>query len=154
MSGSVDFLNLSNGLQCCAVTEPHFLRIQSTWCEQKLWHDVLATVGPDFLYHLATADRLRVHDVSERQRVTRALWQGLPWVRYAATRLWGLDPEPVLSRSGMDVTHYFRESFATLPARLVKQVRYFGQYLTVDGPAEVEVCPNGLSKVGVLRGVA
>lgn len=133
------FVNLSNGLACCQPPNPHFLRIQSTWCEQKLWADVLASVGPDFLYHLATANEIVVHDVSERRRVPRALWQGLPWVRYASERAWGFDPKPILSRSGMDVTRYFLEAYATLPRRTIKQVAYFGKYATT-APASVTVC--------------
>jgi hypothetical protein len=139
MSETIDFLNLSNGLACCQPNNPHFLRIQSTWCEQKLWDDVLGTVGPDFLYHLATADRIVVHDVSEKRRVPRALWQGLPWVIYACERVWGLDARPIHSRSGMNVTRYFLEAFATLDHRLVRQVAYFGKYVG-DEHAEVGVC--------------
>lgn len=149
----VDFLNLSNGLACCRPENPHFLRIQSTWCEQKLWRDVLATVGPDFLYHLAASQTVRVHDVSEKPRTTRACWQGLPWVRYACERIWGLDAAPIIVRNGMDATRHFLEPFATLDARLVKQIAYFGKYVTGDRAADVLVCDWAVTTRTIWRAV-
>lgn len=124
------FVNLTNGLQCCQPASPSFLRIQSTWCEQKLWADVLWTVGPDFLYALATEDALMIHDVSERGRVTRALWQGVPWIRYACERAWGIEPYPAIGRNGQDMSHHFRRVYAELPERVRKHATYFARFST------------------------
>jgi hypothetical protein len=139
---SADFVNLTNGLQCCPLAEPHFLRIQSTWCEQKRFADVLWTVGPDFLYHLATETSLTVHDVSEKRRVTRAIWQGIPWIRYVCQRTWGLDEAPAIGRNGQSMTHHFRRVYAELPQRVVKHTAYFGKF-SRGSVAEVNACDFG-----------
>lgn len=126
---SVHFVNLTNGLDCTP-REPHFTRIQSTWCEQKRWSDVLATAGADLLFHLATNDTIIVHDRSERGRITRALWQGVPWVRYACARAWDHDPGRVRVRNGVDVTSYFAGAYDNLNPRVVRQVSYFAKWST------------------------
>jgi hypothetical protein len=138
---SIHFINLSNGLACADRPEGdvHFLRLQSTWCEQKRWADVLATIGPDFLFHLATNDVLIIHDRSERPRLTRALWQGVPWVRYACQRAWGLPVERALVRGGVDVSTYFEKQYVAIAPRLVRQIAYFGKYVG-EGLATTLAC--------------
>lgn len=139
---SVHFVNLSNGLGCGHQPErPHFLRIQSTWCEQKRWEDVLMTVGPDLLYHLATnGEQLIVHDKSEKDRLTRALWQGMKWVVYACERAWGLEPESVIMRGGHNATGYFEGAYDSLSERTVNYLKYFGKYHDNGGPLRWMPC--------------
>lgn len=135
----VDFINLTRGLMCCEVENPHYLRIQSTWCEQKRWEDVLATVGPDFLYHLAVGEPIRVHDVSERMRMTRACWQGLTWIRFACERLWGAVETPAIARGGVNATRYFEEELVKISPRVKKQVEYFGGFYR-GKPLDYDIC--------------
>lgn len=141
---AVHFLNLTRGLECRRhVVEPRFLRIQSTWCEQKRWADVLAAATPDLLYRWAVGDEVTVHDVSERDRVTRACWQGLVWLRFCAEMTWS-DQDPTVvttprGRGGAVVSGYFVEQYGNLPVRLVHGVRYFGQFWT-GRPLAFRVC--------------
>lgn len=106
---NVEYANLTNGL-LCAPPDARITRLQSTHCEQKRWNDVIEYVGVDLLASLARGDEVIVHDRSERDRVPRAIWQGLSWVRYAAHRAWiGEEPPRELSRGSMDVTSYWAE---------------------------------------------
>ncbi|MEV0237831.1 hypothetical protein [Nonomuraea sp. NPDC050786] len=128
MDDGVHYLNLTRGLLCSHhVDQPRYLRLQSTWCEQKRWADILWTIGPDFYQHLA-AGPVTVHDVSERPRATRACWQGLAWVRYACERLWSAPTTPAIVRNGHDMTAYFDRQLDNLDDRVKKHVRYFWQF--------------------------
>ncbi|GAA3832383.1 hypothetical protein GCM10022226_62010 [Sphaerisporangium flaviroseum] len=136
----IHYLNLSRGLLCAPhVEQPRFLRLQSTWCEQKRWADVLWTLSPDFYYTLAIGQALTVHDVSERPRVTRACWQGLAWVRFACARLWGTDRGPAPGRSGMDMSPYFTRELNALDRRVCRYVTYFGQF-HAGRPLDIQLC--------------
>lgn len=81
------FLNLSNGLLAGdALAKPFALvRIQSTACEQKRWGFILEDLDHTFLMPVALGLEVHVHDFG-----ARAVWQGLPWIRYALTRAWRL----------------------------------------------------------------
>ncbi|GAA1624029.1 hypothetical protein GCM10009733_020840 [Nonomuraea maheshkhaliensis] len=137
----VHYLNLTRGLLCAPhVPNPRYLRLQSTWCEQKRWADVLWTLGPDFYQHLASGP-VTVHDVSERPRTTRACWQGLAWVRFACERLWDASANPAIVRSGHDMTAYFARELTRLDDRVTKFVRYFGR--SYEGrPLSITICPG------------
>ncbi|MBF6332449.1 hypothetical protein [Nocardia transvalensis] len=88
---AVHFANLTRGLLCPHLVgyEVRYTRIQSTSCEQKRWHDVIFGAGPDLLMTMALGRLAIVHDQSERPRETRAMWQGLVFVRRACEHLWG-----------------------------------------------------------------
>lgn len=139
----VHYLNLSRGQLCAGhVPNPHFLRLQSTWCEQKRWADILWTLGPDFYINLARGP-VTVHDVSERPRTTRACWQGLVWVRFACERLWEGPEHPAIGRNGQDMTPYFTGELGRLDDRVRTFVRYFRSHYQ-GRPLSLDVC-SGLS---------
>lgn len=123
--------NLSRGVLCPHLidTQPDiFLRIQSTACEQKRWDQVALSLGPHVLYLLSSGHTIIVHDFSEKPRTTRALWQGVPWIRYALEKAWGLTPSPVISRNGMDVTEYTEECWKSLSDSTKKELGYFSRF--------------------------
>lgn len=129
----IHYVNLTRGLECPHLdtlpTPPRMLRIQSTWCEQKRWADILWTVGPDLYYHLAVGEVVTVHDLSEKPRQTRATWQGLSWIRAACQLAWdGRVQLPECSRGGMDLTGYWYQRWRALPERVHTHVEYFGRY--------------------------
>lgn len=143
---AIHFLNLTNGLACRAhVKDPRYLRIQSTWCEQKRWNDVLWTLSDDLLMHLASGDTVVVHDVSERLRVTRACWQGLALATFVCASVWCHEDTAgemiARSRTGMDMIPYFRRVFHDLDDRVIKRIEYYRRYYW-SGPLNVMVCPG------------
>ncbi|HZO67899.1 MAG TPA: hypothetical protein VFB74_23110 [Kribbellaceae bacterium] len=115
---SVEFVNLTRGLLCGRDVESgRYLRIQSTWCEQKRWGDIVLTASPDLLFHAAQGHACVVHDRSEKDRVTRAQWQGLSWLRYACSVAWYGKAEPEFSRGGHRVDDYWLACWRALPDR-------------------------------------
>lgn len=136
---ALHYANLTNGLLCCPASGVAMCRIPSTFCEQKLWGKVIYGAGPDLLVAAARGHQVIVHDQSERQRQTRAQWQGLSWLRYACSMAWGL-PEPAeFSRNGMNVTGYWRGTWLGLPEPDKAWLRYFGRF--ADGLRQVDVRP-------------
>lgn len=83
-----------------------FTRVQSTMCEQKLWDAVIMSLGPDLYWHLAQGSEVIVHDKSERDRETRACWQGLRLIRRACETVWHLPVTPVTGRGGHCMEQY------------------------------------------------
>lgn len=148
----IHYLNLSNGLACESGTaEPRYLRIQSTWCEAKRWEDVLWTVSPDFYFNVAEGAEVCVHDVSERSRMTRALWQGLPWIRYACERAWDVPDKHLYrvtvrkggmpdSKGSSDATIYFQIVYSLMSERARNYLRYFRKYYTPGPLSNIYVC--------------
>ena len=132
------YINLTNGI-LCAPANASYVRIPSTFCEQKQWGRVVYGAGPDMLSTLAMGYPVVVHDQSERQRLTRAQWQGLSWLRYACSMAWGL-PEPTeYSRNGMNVTSYWRGTWLGLPEPDKTWLGYFKRF--AEGIEVVDLKP-------------
>lgn len=145
------FVNLTNGLQCCdaSYNNPRYIRIQSSWLEQKRFEDVLVTASPDLMLALIyTRNQLPVvHDLSERPRYTRAQWQGLPWLRFALEKASGRVITPVimnrnLSTHGHNATQYFHWQFDQLSDRAKKTVKYYNRFVQ-DEFIDYAVCRRG-----------
>lgn len=135
----VHYANLTNGI-LCAPKGAGYIRIPSTFCEQKLWGRVVYGAGPDMLSALAMGYPVVVHDQSERQRATRAQWQGLSWLRYACSAAWGLELPVEESRSGMNVTGYWEEVWDGLERPEKNWLRYFGRFAEGTEIADLKAC--------------
>lgn len=120
------WINLTNGLQAIrdyGLTDWRALRLQSTWCEQKRWEDVLAAVPDEMLLRLALGEECRVYDYGARKPASRACWQGLEWVRYALTRRWtGEVLQPAGRASSMGP--YLDEQYRQLGERTRRRLDY------------------------------
>jgi hypothetical protein len=133
----VHYVNLSSGIEWVPVllaegADVRYVRIQSTWCEQKRWGDILLQLGDDFLMNLALGRRCVVYDAS-KSPPSRALWQGVPWVRFALTARWFGRVEPVLMRNGIECSGYFGECLVGLDRKVKRKVDYFRKFLDTDG---------------------
>lgn len=121
------WINLTNGLQAVrdyGLTDWRALRLQSTYCEQKRWEDILAAVPDEMLFRLAWGQECRVYDYGARKPQPRACWQGLEWVRYALTRRWTgelLEPTGRASLMGP----YFDQQYRSLSPRCRHRLDYF-----------------------------
>lgn len=139
------YLNLTNGVAACRCYDPgayapSILRIQSTVCEQKMWDTLVLQTSDDFFYHLANNGYVEVHDVSERDRLTRALWQGLPALAYMAERAWtGRVPRPfIMSRDGSKTTSvgdYWDKVWHRIKPATIKKLNYYGRFYDRYGGA-------------------
>lgn len=89
----IDYINLTNGIQALPAfkdnrDEIKYLRIQSTWCEQQRWNDIILQLSDDLLLHLALGHYCVVHDYSNKRNSPRAIWQGLEVVKYILYKYW------------------------------------------------------------------
>ena len=124
------FANLSRGILCpCPKPRMHVIRILSTRCKQHQWAQLVHDAGPELLFTLALGHIAIVHDVSERNRETRAMWQGLSWLRYACWRSWNTTPPPKeVGRGDQVLNEYWEKEWDKLPRTTRHWLRYFKQF--------------------------
>lgn len=133
------FFNLTNGLEAIekypnkVTTLPHFVRIQSTWCEQKRWQEIIMDLDYTFLMACRTAKEVHVIDFSAKKRVPRALYQGLSWIQYCLNRYWyGIKDEPALVKQ-FNCTAYFEKEYEKLlydksAEAMFNKLKYFKKF--------------------------
>ena len=133
------FLNLTNGIEAIKQkpdvlqSELHFIRIQSTWCEQKRWKDIILDLDYTFLLACRVAPNVCVIDYSATKLCPRAIYQGLPWIQYCLNRYWyAIKDEPVFVKN-VDCRKYFEEQYNKLlyekTAELMFQkLKYFRKF--------------------------
>ena len=144
------FINLTNGIEALDKLPPdlqnnvNFVRIQSSKCEANDFYGILQDVDHNLLFHLATGAECVVYDFGSRgsqwpgaedQKVPRAIWWGLEWIRYALTRAWKLpDGGAPPTLRGYNVRSLFDEKLGRLPKPLYKKLRYYRKFApeTVD----------------------
>ena len=135
----MNFVNLSSGLSWLPELGPdiRFTRIQSTACEQKRWGPMILEAGYDLLFQLALGRPVCVFDCSRRDREPRALWQGIPWIEYAAHRTWKLNPGRIVIRGRHDVTDYFDQVYRDLPDQAIAPLRYIAGVVGSPAPQPI-----------------
>ena len=124
------FYNLTNGIEDAAKileegngSPVNFVRIQSTWCEQHRWGDILEDLDYKFVVCCRVCGIAWVVDRSSKKAFSRALYQGLSWIYYAMNRYW-YGKETKVYVKGNDVTGYFQEQYERLPRDAFKKLRY------------------------------
>ena len=131
---TIYYLNLTNGLERLdrGPADQHqwrFLRLQSTWCEQKLWEDIIwSSVSDDLLFNLAVGNLCIVVDYGARKQEPRAVWQGLEWVKFVLHMRWyGVRYEP----TGRCETagKYFYDQYCRMGPRTAAKLDYFKPFL-------------------------
>ena len=130
----VNFLNLTNGIEALPLLgdEPyHFVRIQSTACEQKRWAPILEDLDYTFLIALATGRECRIYDYSNKKEVPRALYQGVPWIHFALEKLW-YDRTVTAWVKSNNVTAYFEECYVKQRIREIRKLRWMEKFLSGD----------------------
>ena len=140
------YLNLTNGIEYLKdwdkyntnyannpfavnpLNEVKFIRIQSTQCEQKNWDLVLQDLDYDFLLRLAMGYHIKVVDYSQKKEASRAMYQGLTFIRYCLERRWyGRKIIPIVNN--YDCSKYFDEVYRKLDKRTFKKLDYFKKFL-------------------------
>ena len=129
---TVHFINLSNGMACFdKVREPHFVRLQSTACEQHRWRAILRELGADLYMALALGDDIIFHDKSERKPYTRAWYQGMVWIKFVLDRRWwGRYSDAYVK--GTKCTEYFAYQYKRLNDGDKHIVDYFRRHVVCD----------------------
>lgn len=118
------YANLSNGLEY-AITQglPYkIIRIQSTYLEQHLWQKMLDDLDYQFLMDLALGYPVTILDCkSHSEKETRAVWQGLPFIKWLLYDLW-YDIQTECVFKGHNATKYAISIYKDLN---LKKLNYF-----------------------------
>lgn len=137
---TICYMNLTNGIEylqgladIALVIFPKisFIRIQSTYAEQKLWSEIIEDLDYDFLLNLAVGNKCIVYDYSAHKENSRALYQAIPWIKYCLDRIW-FKVEHKAFVKGIDTTKYFNEEFRKLSSKAEKKLKYFRKFLLTD----------------------
>ena len=127
------YINLTNGVEALVDfigEEVRFMRLQSTLLEQGFLEKFLMELDYDFLMNLAIGNHCVIYDFTSRwkDRPSRAIWQGLPWIDYALNRCW-FNQEIECDRR-MD--KHFKTVYNGLDKRTKRKLKYFRKFLLTD----------------------
>lgn len=126
------YLNLTNGLEYIdEVKDYKIIRIQSTLCEAKCWDKLIADLDYNFLLDLAQGNIVEIYDTSSKKKESRALYQGLQFIKYTLNRRWFNREEKVFVK-GNDTTNYFRQEYSKLSQNTKKKLDYIKKFLNTD----------------------
>jgi hypothetical protein len=139
------YINLTNGIGALPDLIDqyvNFIRIQSTHLEQGWLEKVLINLDYDFLMNLALGTHCIIYDFSSRwkDRPSRAIWQGLPWIEYALTRCWfGKEIE---CERRMD--KHFKIVYNNMDKKTKRKLKYFRKFLLTKTLTLSSVCAKTL----------
>ena len=131
-------INMTNGIEALSfltIDNLMFCNIQSTHLEQKLYDDILTRLGADFLMKLALGHNLYVVDFGTNKDCSRAIYQGVPFIKYVLERVW-FDKNPkqvfIYPRSnkarGINVARDFDHRFHNLSKSTLRYIKKFRAY--------------------------
>lgn len=126
------YINLTQGLRAITeynLTDYRYIRIQSTWAEQKRWDDILMTLSDDFLMNVALGHECIVYDYGAHKKIPRAIWQGLEWIKFVLYKVWYNVDYQVQGRLDKSAQQYFEEQFRlSYLDRAKSRIRYYKKY--------------------------
>jgi len=127
------YINLTNGIEAIPEIKEdyHFIRIQSTACEQKRWNFLIQDLDNDLLMNLALGHTCIVYDYSKKG-VSRALWQGVEFIRYVLNLYWLGEEITPFMRNLQEVRDYFYSEYSKLDNRTFKKLDYFVKFLLTN----------------------
>ena len=137
------FLNLTDGLESIASFDEleipegrrRFLMIQSSHLEQKSIDAIMSRLGSDLLMELALNRTCVVVDYGTDKEISRAIYQGVPFIRYVLEAAWfDYVPEKTViyprrsDADPRDVTELYAKWWKNLDRRIKSHIRKFGKY--------------------------
>lgn len=130
------YLNLTNGIEWLEklgldIENVKFIRIQSCTCERHLWDKLIADLDYNFLLDLALGYEVKVYDTSARKQESRAMYQGLEFVKYVLNRVWFNKMTEATCR-GKKCDKYFDKAYKSIPDNIMKKVKYLRKFLNTD----------------------
>ncbi len=129
-----NYINLTNGIEALErwyLPNYTFIRIKSTYCEQKAWDSLILELDNDLLMNLALGNECYIFDYSNKHLTPRSIWQGIPFIRYCLSVCW-LDKEPKIIVREHNVTNYLRGCYYKLSKRTKAKLKYFKKFLNTD----------------------
>lgn len=130
------YLNLTNGIEFLEIPEfkpknYNFVRIQSTTCEQHNWDKLLMELDYSFLLDLALGNHVVVCDTSAHKKESRALYQGVEFIRFALSKYW-LHKEIKSVVKNQDCSEYFKQEYKKINSKTLKKLKYMKKFLNTD----------------------
>lgn len=143
----INYLNLTNGLEYKdKVNDYKFVRIQSTLCEAKCWDKLIRDLDYNFLLDLAQGNTIYIYDASSKKNETRALYQGIEFVRYVLIRRWfnakSADIPAVVN--GHNVNEYFEIEYKKLSKEAKRKLDYVKKFVNTKGIYIKRICKKSL----------
>lgn len=139
----IKYLNLTNGLEYAnEIKDYKVVRIQSTICEAKNWDKLIQDLDYNFLLDLAQGNKIEIYDTSSRKKVSRALFQGVEFIKYAINRRWFNNESIKAIVKGQDVTPYFKKEYNKLNKNTKKKLDYIKKFLNTDHISIETNCKN------------
>lgn len=128
----VNYFNLTNGLEFLEeIKDFKFVRIQSTLCEAKCWDKLILDLDYNFLIDLAQGNTVYVYDTSRNKKQSRAIYQGLEFIRYVLYRKWlNVQIEAYVKHN--KVTDYFEIQYNSLSVAAKKKLDYVKKFLNTN----------------------
>lgn len=143
----IKYLNLTNGLEYLNEIESYKLvRIQSSLCEQKCWDKLIQDLDYNFLFDIAQGNIIEVFDTSRKKKESRALYQGIEFIRYVLLRRW-FDAKPTeipAVVNGFKVTEYFETEYKKLSKDTKKKLDYVKKFVNSNGIYIKRICKKSL----------
>ena len=133
---SIFYVNLTNGVEALQTMntlglEPRFVSIQSTKLEQKEYDSMMLELGADLLLNLAIGKICVVIDYGANKKNSRAVYKGVPLIKYICERAWFGEAEPpkILNRTDNRVKQHCDIEFDYIYNNLSKKTkRYLNKY--------------------------
>lgn len=134
------YINLTSGLEWLKdfktfELEYHidyeFVRIQSSLLESKCFDKVLLDLDYNFLFDLAQGNLVEIYDTSRKKKMSRALYQGVPFIEYVLNRRW-FDKKTDAFVNDFNVTDYFEKVYQNLDRSTKNKLDYVKKFVTTD----------------------
>ncbi len=143
----VYYVNLTNGLEGFArrwVQPQHvrYMRVQSTYLEQKRFYQVIEGLSDDLLFNLATGRKCVIIDFGARKEVPRAIWQGMEFVMYCLHVLWLDETYKFAYERSQRCKPYFWQLLQAMPDSCRKKLQYYKRYCAGKIHVEYRVAPT------------
>lgn len=141
---TIHYLNLTNGLEwllylAYLIDSFRVIRIQSSWCEQKHFIKLINDIDHDLLFNLAIGNYCIIYDFSAKKQMSKALSQGVSFLRYCIERNW-FNRDEIKFSKGMEV--HFRQVYNGFNRSDKKKLRYYRRFLMCEDINLACVCAN------------
>jgi len=136
------YVNLTCGLEAYEELvkrgyDPHYLYMQSSLLERKKFKKFYEGIDADLLMNLALGHYCVIYDFSAKKKMSRALKQGVGFLRYCIDRNW-FGRDEILFDKGMET--YFRQVYNGFDKKDRKKLKYFRRFVNCEDIRLACVC--------------
>jgi hypothetical protein len=122
------------------IEDVRIMRLPSSWCERKMWTELVQGSSDEFLLNLAVGNTCWVLDCGAHHAVPRACWQGVEWLRFALTEaITGNTAELPIGRAHQCGAMFY-QAYRDLPKSAKKKLKYYAQFAVAGWAANIVYC--------------